>query len=414
MSSLFPFRPIDRFENNQKAKQLSIDDSRQPPQAGPNTRLAHGPYDPQSQHGFVNPPVVHGSTVLFASTEKLKNRRHAPYSYGLSGTPTTKALEDALNDLEGSTGTILLPSGLAAVSLPLLAFLSAGDHCLVVDSVYTPTRRFCDGTLTRMGIEVEYFDPHIGEGIAGLMRPETKVVLLEAPGSNTFEIMDVRAVCDAAHAGGAVTMMDNTWATPLFFKPLDHGVDLSIHALTKYPGGHSDLMMGSVSATKSAYGRLRDTQMQIGVNAAPDDVYLVLRGLKTMGIRLERHQASALALAEWLESREDVAEVLHPALASFPGHALWRRQFSGASGLFAFVLKGDARKAVAFLDALRLFGLGYSWGGHESLAVPVDLSDRTIAKGSAGGALIRLQVGLEDVADLKADLEVGFAAANTL
>ncbi|WP_206456362.1 cystathionine beta-lyase [Aurantimonas marina] len=394
---------------------MSSEDSPPPrPQAGPNTRLAHGPYDPQSQHGFVNPPVVHGSTVLFTSTEALKNRTRATFSYGLSGTPTTKALEDALNELEGSAGTILLPSGLAAVSIPLLAFLSAGDHCLVVDSVYTPTRRFCDGTLTRLGVAVEYYDPDIGGGIAGLMRPETKVVFLEAPGSNTFEIMDVRAVCDAAHAGGAVTMMDNTWATPLFFKPLDHGVDLSIHALTKYPGGHSDVMMGSVSATAATYGRLRDTQMQIGVNVAPDDVYLVLRGLKTMGIRLERHQASALALAEWLESRDDVAKVLHPALPSFPDHALWRRQFSGASGLFAFALTGDARRAAAFLDALRLFGLGYSWGGHESLAVPIDLSDRTIAKGPGVGALIRLQVGLEEVADLKADLETGFAAANTL
>ncbi|KKN80516.1 hypothetical protein LCGC14_0328360 [marine sediment metagenome] len=393
---------------------MSTDNFSRGRQDGINTRLAHGPYDPQSQYGFVNPPVVHGSTVLFPSTESLNNRVRAPFTYGLWGTPTTKALEDALTELEGAAGTILLPSGLAAVTVPLLAYLSSGDHCLVVDSVYYPTRRFCDGTLSRMGVEVEYFDPHIGEGIAGLMRPETKAVVLEAPGSNTFEIMDVRAVCDAAHAGGAVTMMDNTWATPMFFKPLDHGVDLSIHALTKYPGGHSDVMMGSVSATKTTYGRLRDTQMQIGVNAAPDDIYLVLRGLKTMGIRLERHQASALALAEWLESREEVSEVLHPALPSFPGHALWRRQFSGATGLFAFVLKGDARKAAAFLDALRIFGLGYSWGGHESLAVPVDLSDRTIAKGPGGGALIRLQVGLEDVADLKADLEVGFAAAHTL
>lgn len=360
----------------------------------------------------MNPPVVHGSTVLFTSTEKLKNRTRAPFSYGLSGTPTTEALEDALNELEGSAGTILLPSGLAAVSVPLLAFLSSGDHCLVVDSVYYPTRRFCDGTLSRMGVDVEYYDPHIGSGVTGLMRPETKVVFLEAPGSNTFEIMDVRAVCDAAHSRGAVTMMDNTWATPLFFKPLDHGVDLSIHALTKYPGGHSDVMMGSVSATKAAYGRLRQTQMEIGLNAAPDDVYLVLRGLKTMGIRLERHQASALALAEWLETREEVSKVLHPALPSFPGHGLWRRQFSGASGLFAFALKGDAAHVTAFLDALRVFGLGYSWGGHESLAVPVDLSDRTLARNSCAGTLIRLQVGLEDVDDLRDDLEAGFAAAS--
>jgi cystathionine beta-lyase len=262
-----------------------------------------------------------------------------------------------------------------------------------------------------MGVDVEYYDPHIGSGIAELMRPETRVVFLEAPGSNTFEIMDVAAVCEAAHAGGAVTMLDNTWATPLFFRPLEHGVDLSIHALTKYPGGHSDLMMGSVSANAATLPQLRDTQMELGLNGAPDDTYLVLRGLKTMGVRLERHQASALALAEWLESRDDVVEVLHPALPSFADHALWRRQFTGSSGLFGFVFDGDNMVAERFLDALRVFGLGYSWGGHESLAVPVTLADRTIAKGRATGSLIRLQIGLEDVADLQADLEAGFAAA---
>ncbi|MEX6508897.1 cystathionine beta-lyase [Jiella sp. M17.18] len=380
-------------------------------QQGVNTRLAHGPYDPHSLHGFVNPPVVHASTVLFENTERMKNRAASPYSYGLRGTPTTTALEAALDDLEGSAGTILVPSGLAAVTIPLLAFLSSGDHCIVVDSVYSPTRKFCNGTLRRMGVSVEYFDPHIGAGIAGLMRPETKVVFLEAPGSNTFELMDVAAVCEAAHAGGAVTMIDNTWATPLLFRPLDHGVDLSIHALTKYPGGHSDVMMGSVSANAATYERLRETQMQIGVNAAPDDTYLVLRGLKTMGVRLARHEASALAVATWLEGRDDVVSVLHPALPSFPGHDLWKRQFKGSSGLFGFVLKGDQSAAAAFLDTLEIFGLGYSWGGHESLAVAVDLSDRTIAKGPEGGALIRLQIGLEDVEDLKADLEAGFAAA---
>ncbi|TFF25279.1 cystathionine beta-lyase [Jiella endophytica] len=363
-------------------------------------------------HGFVNPPVVHASTVLFESTEAMKKRQSLPYTYGLRGTPTTKALEEALSELEGAHDTILVPSGLAAITIPLLAFLGAGDHLLVVDSVYTPTRTFCNGTLKRMGVEIEYFDPHVGAGIAELMKPNTKVVFLEAPGSNTFEVMDVRAVCDAAHAGGAVTMLDNTWATPLYFRPLEHGVDLSIHALTKYPGGHSDVMMGSVSANEATIKRLRDTQMQIGVNAAPDDVYLVLRGLKTMGVRLERHQASALELAGWLESRDDVAEVRHPALFSFFDHELYDRQFSGSSGLFSFLLPGGFDQAAAFLDALRLIGLGYSWGGHESLAVAVDLSDRTICKGPGNGTFIRLQVGLEDVPDLKADLEGGFAAAS--
>ncbi|MCB8840107.1 cystathionine beta-lyase [Aurantimonas sp. VKM B-3413] len=391
-------------------------ESRKTLHKGANTTLAHGPYDPYSLHGFVNPPVVHASTVLFEDTARLRDRASSQYTYGLRGTPTTTALEEALDQLEGSAGTILVPSGLAAVTVPLLAFLSAGDHCLVVDSVYSPTRQFCNGTLRRMGVSVDYFDPHVGASIAELMRPETKVVFLESPGSNTFEMMDVAAVCEAAHAGGAVTMIDNTWATPLFFRPLEHGVDLSIHALTKYPGGHSDVMMGSVSATAETYKRLRATQLQLGINAAPDDTYLVLRGLKTMGVRLARHQASALELAEWLAGRPEVAEVLHPALPSFPGHALWKRQFSGSSGLFGFVLEGSLARANAFLDALELFGLGYSWGGHESLAVPVDLSDRTIATGpqSAGdgkGTLIRLQIGLEDVVDLRDDMETGFRAA---
>ena len=387
-----------------------------PQSAGINTRLAHGPFDPHSNHGFVNAPVVHGSTVLFETTAQLKNRRSAAYSYGLSGTPTTRALEAALDDLEGSAGTILVPSGLAAVTTPLLAFLSSGDHCLVVDSVYFPTRTFCNGILKRMGVEVEYFDPHVGPGIADLMRENTRVVFLEAPGSNTFEMMDLRAVADASRTRGAVTMIDNTWATPLFLRPLDHGIDLSIHALTKYPGGHSDVMMGSVSANAATLGRLRETQTQLGLNAAPDDCFLVLRGLKTMGVRLERHQASALALAEWLEGRSGVADVLHPALPGFRDHDLWRRQCSGSTGLFAFEFKGDGDAAARFLDALTVFGLGYSWGGHESLAVPIDLRDRTIAKGTAKveageHTLIRLQVGLEDVADLRADLERGFAAA---
>ncbi|WP_281353345.1 cystathionine beta-lyase [Jiella pacifica] len=376
--------------------------------------LAHGPYDPRSMHGFVNPPVVHASTVLFESTDAMKNRKSLPYTYGLRGTPTTKALEDALSELENAHETILVPSGLAAISIPLLAFLGAGDHCLIVDSVYSPTRQFANGTLRRMGVEIEYFEPHVGAGIADLMKPNTKVVFLEAPASNTFEMMDVRAVCDAAHAGGAVTMLDNTWATPLFFRPLEHGVDLSIHALTKYPSGHSDVMMGSVSATKETAHRLRETQMQIGVNAGPDDVYLVLRGLKTMGVRLERHQASALELATWLEGRDGVGEVRHPALASFFDRDLYERQFSGSSGLFSFLLPGSFSRAATFLDALEIIGLGYSWGGHESLAVAVDLSDRTICKGPADGTFIRLQVGLEDVADLKADLERGLAAASSV
>lgn len=381
-----------------------------PSDLGPSTRLLRAGHAPARFHGFVNPPVVHASTVLFPDTETMR-RRGQPYTYALRGTPTTEALELALDELEGSAGTILVPSGLAAISIPLLAFLGAGDHCLVVDSCYGPTRLFCDTMLRRLGVETEYFDPGIGAGLSALLRPNTRVVFLEAPGSNTFEMMDVAQACEIARSHGAVTMLDNTWATPLLFRPLDHGVDMSIHALTKYPGGHSDVMIGSVSANAATFKRLRDAQMQLGVNVSPDDAYLTFRGLKTMPVRLKAHETSALELAHWLETRPEVARVLHPALPSFEGHALWKRQFKGSSGLFSFVLAGsDRRTAARFLDALRLFGLGFSWGGFESLALDADLDDRQVARAPAEGRVIRLQVGLEDVADLRKDLERGFAA----
>ncbi|MCW4114472.1 cystathionine beta-lyase [Aurantimonas sp. MSK8Z-1] len=382
---------------------------------GVRTRIMHGGHAPSAFHGFVNPPVVRASTVLFPDTQTMRGNGQK-YRYGLRGTPTTDALEAMLSELEGAHNTVLVPSGLAAVTLPLLAFLSAGDHLLVVDSVYSPTRQFAGSVLKRMGVETEYFHPSIGaEGLARLMRPTTRVVFLEAPGSNTFEMLDVRAMSDVAHAGNAVVMMDNTWATPLFFRPLEHGVDLSIHALTKYPGGHSDLMLGSVSATQESFGRLRETQMAIGINGAPDDTYLVIRGLKTMAVRLEHHQRAALQLAEWLEGMPGVARVLHPALPGFDGHALWKRQFSGASGLFSIVLAGGGdTEAAAFLDALRIFGLGYSWGGFESLAVYCNLADRTVAKAPSEGPVIRLQIGLEDPEDLQRDLEAGLAAVTAL
>ncbi|KQQ88159.1 cystathionine beta-lyase [Aureimonas sp. Leaf324] len=371
-------------------------------------------HDPETSQGFVNPPIVRGSTVLFPDTSTMR-RRAQKYTYGLRGTPTLSALEEAIDELEGSHGTILVPSGLAAVSLPLLAFLGAGDHCLVVDSVYGPTRLFCDTMLKRLGIETEYFSPDIGAGLSGLMRSNTKVVFLEAPGSNTFEMMDVAQAAGIARARGAVSMLDNTWATPLLFRPLEHGVDLSIHALTKYPGGHSDLLMGSVSATRETFGRLRDAQMQLGINVSAEDAYLVFRGMKTMDLRIRAHEESTLALAHWLEDHEDVARVLHPALPSFPGHDLWKRQFAGSTGLFSFVLQGGGRdEAAAFLDALSLFGLGYSWGGFESLALEVDLTDRIHATAPPEGPVIRLQIGLEDAADLKADLEAGFAAVRAM
>ncbi|WP_306118373.1 MULTISPECIES: cystathionine beta-lyase [unclassified Roseitalea] len=385
------------------------------PAAGINTTLTHAGNDPHDYHGFVNPPVVRASTVLFADARTLRHNDQR-YTYGTHATPTTDALTSAIDALEGSAGTILVPSGLAAVTVPLLAFLSAGDHVLIVDTVYYPTRRFADTVLTRMGIEVEYYVPEIGEGIAGRFRDNTRVLFMEAPGSNTFQVQDVPAMATAARERGIVTMIDNTWATPLFFRPLDHGVDISIHAATKYPAGHADVLMGMTSANRACWERLSAMQTALGTCAAPDDAYQVLRGLRTMGVRLAHHQQSALTIARWLDGLRQkghalVGDVLFPALESAPGHAIWKRDFGGAAGVFAFVLRGSKAQADAFLDALTWFGLGFSWGGYESLAVPVHLGDRTVSARDYGGQVIRLQIGLEDADDLIADIETGLAAA---
>ncbi len=378
--------------------------------AGINTQLSHLGNHPFDYYGFVNPPVVHASTVLFPDYETMK-KRDQKYLYATRGTPTTDALAEAIDHLEGSAGTIIVPSGLAAVSVPMLAFAKAGDHCLIVDSIYGPTREFADTMLTRLGVTIEYFDPHIGDGFPQLLRDNTAIVVLEAPGSNTFEMLDVAAISSAAHQIDAVVMLDNTWATPLLFKPLDHGVDISIHALTKYPGGHSDLVLGSVSANEKHWKQLHDAQLQLGVCAQGDDCFAVLRGLRTMGVRLARHEKSALKIATWLDGKKQVSRVLHPALPSDPGHALWKRDFSGSSGLFSFVLKDASDAQVGdFLNALTFFGLGYSWGGYESLAVSVNTSDRVIAKGPKDGRLIRLQIGLEDTNDLMADIDIALKA----
>ncbi|MCA0027289.1 MULTISPECIES: cystathionine beta-lyase [unclassified Mesorhizobium] len=378
---------------------------------GINTRLAHSGNNPHDYFGFVNPPVVHASTVLFRNAASMAGRDQK-YTYGTRGTPTTDALAQAIDALEGSAGTIVVPSGLAAVTVPLLAFVSAGDHLLIVDSVYHPTRNFADTMLKRLGVEVEYYAPGIGAGIAALIKPNTKVVFTESPASNTFEVQDIPAIAKAAHAAGAIVMMDNTWATPLYFRPLDHGVDISIHAATKYPAGHSDVLLGTVSATEACWKQLYESFCTLGCCAGPDDVYQVLRGLRTMGVRLDHHQRSALAIAAWLEGQKGVARVLHPGLPSHPDHALWKRDFSGSSGIFSIVLAGGGQKQQhAFLDALRIFGLGYSWGGYESLAVPVWLGDRVVAKGPYEGPLIRLQIGLEDVEDLMTDILGGLTAA---
>jgi cystathionine beta-lyase len=307
---------------------------------GINTLLTHGGYDPRDYHGFINPPVVHGSTVLFPDAQTMKARKQR-YTYGTRGTPTTDALCNAVNALEGSAGTIIVPSGLAAITVPLLGFLSAGDHALFVDTIYNPTRRFADTMLTRLGVEIEYYQPEIGAGIRDLLKPNTKVIFTESPGSNTFEMQDIPAIVKVAREAGIVTMLDNTWATPVYFKPLDYGVDISIHAATKYPAGHSDVLLGTVSANAACWERLWNAYLVLGACAGPDDVYQVLRGLRTMGVRLERHQASAFEIARWLEGQAGVVKVLHPGLESHPGHAIWKRDFGGASGLFSVVLEGE-------------------------------------------------------------------------
>jgi cystathionine beta-lyase len=361
----------------------------------------------------VNPPVTRGSTVLYPTMEELVTGR-GRYSYGRRGNPTTDALSAALGELEGGAGVVLVPSGLSAVTTALLTALSAGDHLLMVDSVYKPTRQFCDTTLARMGVRTSYYDPMIGAGIAGLIESDTRAVFVESPGSLTFEVQDVPAIAAAAHAAGAAVIMDNTWATPLFFKPHAHGVDLSIQAGTKYISGHSDIMVGTLSANAEWWPRLRETHGNLGLCLSPDDAYLALRGLRTMKVRLTRHQESGLAVARWLSERPEVARVLHPALAGNAGHEIWARDFTGASGLFGVELKPASPEAVAaMLDGLEHFGMGYSWGGFESLVIPFDAKPiRTASQWRPQGPTLRLHIGLEDVEDLLTDLERGFARLN--
>ncbi|MGA3310014.1 MAG: cystathionine beta-lyase [Xanthobacteraceae bacterium] len=383
------------------------------PARRPDTSVVTAGRDPASYHGFVNPPVYHASTVLYPSAEDYVAHR-ARYQYGRRGTPTTEALELAVREIEGPqcAGVALLPSGLAAISAALLSVMQAGDHLLVTDSAYGPTRSFCDHILTRFGVTVSYYDPLIGAAISGLMQANTRAVFLESPGSLSFEMQDVSAMAEAAHAKGAIVLMDNTWASPLYFRPLDFGVDLSIQAGTKYIGGHSDLMLGTVAANSATVARLKNTVGSSGWCVGPDDVYLGLRGLRTLAVRLDRHYRSGLAVARWLEQRPEVLQLLHPAMASHPGHALWKRDFTGASGLFSVVLKPVPQKAVyAFLDTLDLFGIGASWGGYESLAIPFDCTPvRTATRWEPGGPTVRFHIGLEAVEDLLADLERGFAA----
>lgn len=375
----------------------------------PATEVVHQGRDPASQHGFVNPPVYRGSTVLFPTVEALTSHAQ-PYTYGRRGTPTTRALEEALAKLEGGAKTKLTASGYQAVTTAILAFAESGDHILMVDSVYQPTRQFCDVMLTRLGVETTYYDPLAGGRIADLIRPNTRLIFTESPGSQTFEMQDIPSIAAIARERNLWLLMDNTWASPLYFKPFEHGVDVSIQALTKYVVGHADAMLGAITANERAARHIERATGHLGVCPGSEETFLGLRGLRTLDVRLERHHRSGLEIARWLAGRPEVERVLHPALESDPGHALWKRDFKGASGLFSAVLKPASNEAVAaMLNGLELFGMGYSWGGYESLVIPFDPRPyRTATNWTASGPALRFHIGLEDTADLKADLERGF------
>ena len=388
---------------------------------GDSTRVVAAGRRKEWTQGIVNTPVWRASTILYDSVADLRaagaRDTHHRLFYGRKGTPTQWSLADALTELEpGAEGTFLYPSGVAAIAAALLSVLSPGDDLLLPDSAYDPTRSMATGLLQRMGIATRFYDPLIGSGIADLITDNTRAILMESPGSLTFDVQDVPAIVAAAKARGVVTLLDNTWATPLFFPAIAHGVDLTILACTTYVVGHSDVMLGSVTAAPGHFARLRDTSFQLGQIASPDDCWLGSRGLRTMAIRLRQHESSALQIARWLAEQPEVATVLHPALPTCPGHDHFVRDFNGSSGLFSFVLNGgDEAARAALIDGLAHFGIGYSWGGFESLALPVDPQRyRTVTRRADAGPLVRLQIGLEDPADLIADLAAGlgrFSAA---
>jgi cystathionine beta-lyase len=376
------------------------------------TEALHLGRDPRRFLGAVNTPVFRATTILFDSVADLERAARGEYpgiAYGLHGLPTVTDLQAAIAALEGGHAALAVASGLTATTFPLLALLRPGDHVLVTDVVYGPTRRFCDNHLRRLGVEVSYYNPLLGADITREFRPNTRIVFAESPASLTFEVQDIRAIADTAHAHGARVVLDNTWATPLGFRAFDHGVDVSVHAATKYIGGHSDVLLGVIVGNEATHPALHRLWTDMGMAASTDDCFLGLRGLRTLPLRLARHQASALAIAAWLESRPEVAEVLYPALPGARGHALWKRDFTAASGLFGVVLKPVAReRIVAMLDGLRLFGMGWSWGGFESLIIPTyPERTRTVTPWNAGGPCLRLHVGLEDPDDLVADLQDG-------
>jgi cystathionine beta-lyase len=381
---------------------------------GDATRVVSAGRRPEWTQGIVNAPVWRASTILYGSVAELRaaggRDTHHRLFYGRRGTPTQWSLADALTDLEpGAEATFLYPSGVAAIAAALLSVLSPGDELLLPDSAYDPTRSMGAGLLKRMGIATRFYDPLIGAGIADLIGDTTRAILMESPGSLTFEVQDIPAIVAAAKARGIVTLLDNTWATPLFFPAIERGIDLSILACTKYIVGHSDVMLGSVTAAPGHFAKLRDTSFQLGQIASPDDCWLGSRGLRTLAIRLAQHQSSALKIALWLKEQPEIAAVFHPALPDCPGHELFLRDFKGSTGLFSFTLKDATEEArSALIDGLEHFGIGYSWGGFESLALPVDPARyRTATRRRDPGLLVRLQIGIEDPNDLIADLAAG-------
>ena len=372
----------------------------------PETRLVVAGRE-YAEHGIVNPAVYHASTITFPTVKAL-HERDQPYTYGRKGTPTSRAVETAIAALEGGHDCKISSSGLAAVTTTLLAFLKTGEHLLIPDTVYYPVRQLCDTVLKGLGIETTYYDPLIGRGIAGLIRANTKVVYCESPGSQTMEMQDIPAIVEVAHAKNCIVILDNTWAAGFYFSAFAHGCDVSVQAATKYIVGHSDAMLGSTVCNEKTWGQFKQTFETMGQFAGPDDMYLALRGLRTMSVRLERHMRNATAVAEWLRGRNEIESVLYPALSNAPGHAVWKRDFTGASGLFSVVLKPAPEQALAaMLDDLSLFGMGFSWGGFESLVVPFK-PVRTATTWTAPGPCLRFHIGLESPDDLIDDLKQGF------
>lgn len=374
-----------------------------------DTRLLHMGNDPGQYHGFVNTPLYRGSTILYPTLEAYRSRTQK-YTYGRRGTPTIAALEEAVTELEGGYHTALTPSGLSACAVTLLATLNSGGHVLITDSVYQPVRKLAENMLRRLGIEITYYDPHVGSGISQLIQDNTQLIYTESPGSQTFEIQDLPAICKAAKARGIPVSSDNTWGTPLYFNPLKLGADIVIHAGTKYFSGHSDANLGSITTNEAYAKQLRQTHGDMGQAPGPEDVNLCLRGIRTLSLRLERHQSAALEMANWFSERPEVASVIHPARADHPDHELWKRDFTGSSGLFSIILHDVSDSALgAMLDGLELFGMGASWGGYESLVIPFDVAPyRTATTWTVKGRALRFHIGLEDVEDLKADLDAGF------